>query len=125
MKALLLLTLSCSIHAASMDSFLKAMAFVESSGNPQAENKSEKALGLYQIRPAYLTDTHLHYKHSEMVNPTKARAVVLAYFNRYEPQAVKQNNFETLARLHNAGPGWRKRMQSTNNYWQRIQKNIK
>jgi soluble lytic murein transglycosylase-like protein len=125
MKVISLLLLSCSIHAASMEQFLKAMAFVESSNNPQAENKSEKALGLYQIRPAYLTDTHLPFHHKDMVNPQKARAVVLAYFKRYEPSALERKDFETLARLHNAGPGWRKRMQSTNNYWKKIQKNIK
>lgn len=124
MKALAFIFLTANIHAASMDSFLKAMAFVESSGNPQAVNSRENALGLYQIRPAYLKDTRLGFSHKEMVNPQKAKAVVLAYFNRYEPEAVKNNNFEALARLHNAGPGWRKRVNSTNQYWNKIKSKI-
>lgn len=124
MKALAFILLSASIHAASMDSFLKAMAFVESSNNPTAVNKKENALGLYQIRPDYLKDTHLGYKHGEMTNPHKAKQVVLAYFKRYEPQAVANKDFETLARLHNAGPGWRRRINSTNQYWQKIKSKI-
>ena len=112
------------VNAANMDSFLNALAKVESSNNPKAINKKETALGIYQIRPAYYKDSNIIGKHTDVYNPVIAKKVVLAYFNRYEPKAVLNNDFETLARLHNAGPNHRKNKSSTNNYWSKIKKNL-
>ena len=113
-----------SIHAANMDDFLNALAKVESSNNPKAINKKENALGVYQIRAAYYKDSNIPGKHIDVYNPIVAKKVVLSYFNRYEPKAVLNNDFETLARLHNAGPNHRKNKSSTNNYWSKIKKNL-
>ena len=112
------------VNAANMDSFLNALAKVESSNNPKAINKKENALGVYQIRAAYYKDSNVIGKHTDVYNPVIAKKVVLAYFNRYEPKAVLNNDFETLARLHNAGPNYRKNKSSTNNYWSKIKKNL-
>jgi soluble lytic murein transglycosylase-like protein len=113
-----------SIHAANMDDFLNALAKVESSNNPKAINKKENALGVYQIRAAYYKDSNVLGKHIDVYNPIVAKKVVLSYFNRYEPKAVLNNDFETLARLHNAGPNHRKNKSHTDIYWSKIKKNL-
>jgi len=125
MKKILASFILCfSIHAANFDGFLNALAKVESSNNPKAINKKENALGIYQIRAMYFKDSGVKAKHNDVFNPQIARKVVLNYFNKYEPNAVKNNDFETLARLHNAGPNWRKNKNNTNVYWNKIKKNL-
>lgn len=118
------LFLSFSISAADMDSFFAALAKVESSNNPRAINQKENALGIYQIRPAYFADSKVAGKHAQVFNPKDARAVCEAYFRRYAPKAFANGDFETLARLHNAGPQWATKRKSTNVYWQKIKKNL-
>jgi hypothetical protein len=42
-----------------------------------------------------------------------------AYLNRYAKDAIKNNNFETLARVHNGGPmGYKK--SATKVYWLKV-----
>lgn len=113
-----------SINAANMDDFFVALGKVESSNNPRAINKKENALGIYQIRLAYYKDSNVGGKHTDVYNPVIAKQVVLAYFQRYEPKALKNNDFETLARCHNGGCGWRKNKSLTDGYWNKIKKNL-
>lgn len=126
MKKILVLALLCfSVSGASLDSFLDAIAKVESSKNPKAVNKKESAFGLYQIRPGYFKDSGVNGKHSDVFKPEVARKVVLSYFRKHEPEALKKLDFETLARCHNGGCGWRKHKSATNVYWKKVQKNLK
>jgi len=120
----LLLSFSVAAAAADLNKFLDAVAKVESSGNSRAINKKENALGLYQIRPAYFKDSGIKAKHSDVFKPEVARKVVLAYFQKYEPTALKNLDFETLARCHNGGCGWRKNKVATNGYWNKIKKHL-
>jgi len=113
-----------SIHAANMDDFLNALAKVESSNNPKAINKKENALGIYQIRPAYFKDANVKGNHSQVFDPVFARQVCEAYFKKYEKKALDNGDFETLARCHNGGCGWRKNKSATDKYWQKIKKNL-
>ena len=123
--ATLLLSFSvAATSAADLNKFLDALAKVESSGNSRAVNKKENALGLYQIRPAYFKDSGVKAKHSDVFKPEVARKVVLGYFQKYEPTALKNLDFETLARVHNGGCGWRKNKAATNGYWKKIQNNL-
>ena len=125
MKTLLSLFVLCfSVSAADLDSFLRALAKVESSNNCKAVNKKENALGLYQIRPAYFKDSGVKAKHGDVFKPDVAKKVVLAYFQKYEPTALKNLDFETLARCHNGGCGWRRNKSATNGYWQKVKKNL-
>ena len=123
-KIIVLVLLSFSVAGADLNKFLDAVAKVESSGNAKAINKKESAFGLYQIRPAYFKDSGVKAKHSDVFRPEVARKVVLAYFQKYEPTALKNLDFETLARCHNGGCGWRKNKAATNGYWKKIQKNL-
>jgi len=113
-----------SIHAANMDDFLNALAKVESSNNPKAINKKENALGIYQIRPAYFQDSKVKGNHGQVFDPVFARQVCEAYFKKYEKKALDNGDFETLARCHNGGCGWRKNKSATDKYWQKIKKNL-
>ena len=112
------------VNAANMDSFLNALAKVESSNNPKAINKKENALGIYQIRPAYFKDSNVKGNHEQVFDPVFARRVCEAYFKKYEKKAFDNGDFETLARCHNGGCGWRKNKSATNGYWQKIKKNL-
>ena len=112
------------VNAANMDSFLNALAKVESSNNPKAINKKETALGIYQIRPAYFKDSNVKGNHEQVFDPVFARRVCEAYFKKYEKKAFDNGDFETLARCHNGGCGWRKNKSATNGYWQKIKKNL-
>jgi len=126
MKNLLLTLFLCfSIQAQDMSRFFAAMAKVESSNNPNAVNARENALGIYQIRSAYFKDSRVKGNHEQVFNPAFARSVCEAYFKRYEPAALASGDFETLARLHNNGPSWAKNKSKTNQYWNKIQKNLK
>jgi soluble lytic murein transglycosylase-like protein len=106
------------------EDLFRAMAAVESSNNPKAVNPKETALGLYQIRPMYFLDSGVKGSHTQVYEPTVARKVCEKYFMRYEPKAFANNDIETLARLHNAGPNWRKNKSSTDKYWNKIKNNL-
>ena len=106
------------------EDLFRAMAAVESSNNPKAVNAKENALGLYQIRPMYFLDSGIKGSHTQVYEPTVARKVCEKYFMRYEPKAFVNNDIETLARLHNAGPNWRKNKSSTDKYWNKIKNNL-
>lgn len=113
--------------------FLKALAWQESSWNPKAFNKSENAVGIYQIRPIYLEDVQridrsfLKFKHKDMYFPVYADMVVnryLIYYGKhYKKVTGKEPTTEIFARIHNGGPyGWRK--DSTIKYWNKIKKHM-
>lgn len=131
MKKLVLIVLVaiCSSgFGADFDKFCAALSQVESSGNQCAFNKKENAVGLYQIRPLYFKDAKEFSRalsssgHESCYNEAFARKTILAYFGRYEPRALKNNDWQTLARLHNAGPNWRKK--STDAYWLKVKKEL-
>jgi soluble lytic murein transglycosylase-like protein len=124
-KIIVALLLSVSAQAANLDGFFAALAKVESSGNAKAVNKKETALGIYQIRPGYFKDSRVKGNHEQVFNPTFARSVCEAYFKRYAPEAYAKGDFESLARLHNMGPKYKKNPSATNGYWSKIQKNLK
>jgi hypothetical protein len=107
-----------------LQSFFLALSLVESSANDKAFNVKEQALGRYQIRPAYFADAKVNGPFYAVTNETFARAVVIAYAQRYEPRALAQHDYETLARLHNAGPGWRRKVKATNGYWQKVKSKL-
>ena len=123
-KIIVVLLLSVSAQAANLDGFFAALAKVESSGNSKAVNKKETALGIYQIRPAYFKDANVKGNHEQVFDPVFARRVCEAYFKKYEKKAFDNGDFETLARCHNGGCGWRKNPSATNGYWQKIKKNL-
>ena len=118
------LLFAISASAANLDPFFAALGKVESSGNSKAVNKKETALGIYQIRPAYFKDANVKGNHEQVFDPVFARRVCEAYFKKYEKKAFDNGDFETLARCHNGGCGWRKNNSATDKYWQKIKKTL-
>jgi soluble lytic murein transglycosylase-like protein len=111
-------------------SFALSIALVESNNNPKAYNKHELAIGLYQIRLKYFLDAQKYdeslrkYTHIDCFNTNITLRVMTAYMNKYERIAIINNDFEILAKLHNGGPGWKKKTgqarANLQGYWQRI-----
>lgn len=78
-----------------------------------------RSLGPYQISRAYWTDSGMNGAWRRCKNLREAELAMLAYWQRYCPEALRQKDFETLARVHNGGPtGHRKA--ATASYWARV-----
>ena len=127
---MLLAVITVTANGADFNEFCNALAKVESSGNPRAYNAKEKAIGLLQIRPAYFKDAAdfdkelSRFSHKDCYNPQVAKRVVWAYMARYESKALKTNDFQSMARSHNGGCGWRSKPTLTNGYWSKVSKNL-
>jgi len=96
--------------------FFRALAFVESGGDPAAYNKQELAIGLYQIRPIYVQDVNrilkTNYSHADARNQRLAQIMIQTYMDHYGKKAhLKVTNTEQFievavgySRLHSGGP---------------------
>lgn len=102
--------------------FLDAIAAVETNGNDAAINFAEDAHGRYQIRAGYLADANRFlgssYTLADMHDQAKAERVVMAYLRHYGTERGVTSLYD-LARIHNGGPkGAEKR--STLDYGARV-----
>lgn len=106
--------------------FLGVLSKVESRDNDKAVGDGGNSIGRYQIGKLYFIDaqsfnTNLNkYSWRDCFNGNVSEQVVRAYMLKYEPVAVRNNDWEVLARLHNSGPRWRNKKHLTNKYWFKI-----
>lgn len=109
-------------EAANLNTFLNAIAKVESKNNDAAIGDSGRAIGRFQIHKSYFLDSQQFgkttYNYTDCTNRAVARKVVINYLTRYGAEAIKGKDWETLARLHNGGPNWKKK--NTDKYWKKI-----
>ncbi len=124
-RKILFLTFLCfcamgAAKAPTVDNVLDAICTVETGGR-DIDGDGGKSIGLYQIGRACWKDAGVPGKYSDCHNAAYARRVALAYMMRYEPQAVANGDAQTLSRLWNGGPGWRKHPHATNGYWRKVQ----
>jgi len=107
-----------------ISNLISALIIVESSGNDLAVGDGGKAIGPLQIHKAVILDvnriTGSHYRHSEMTNRAKARAVCEAYLKAYGKGATP----EQLARRWNGGPKGDTKT-ATEAYWAKVKKHLK
>jgi len=119
---LCILVASSEAGADSLVSFFKATRFVETGGMAQpqyAKGDDGRSIGPYQISRAYWADSGVRGDWNSCKDRGYAEAVMLAFWKRYCPEALRQRDFETLARVHNGGPlGHRKA--ATLPYWKKI-----
>jgi hypothetical protein len=116
-RAALFLALAISAHAAPPASFWRALHQVETSGRLGAiEGDRGRSLGPLQISRAYFADSKVAGSYEQVIELEAAIKVASAYMRRYEPEAWRQGNVEILARLHNAGPSWRRKLSATDAY---------
>jgi hypothetical protein len=102
---------------------LAAMAIVESGNNARAVGDNGKAIGVYQIHYAYWQDSNVPGRYEDCYKPDYARRVVLAYWKRYCPGALEDEDLQTLSRVHNGGPkGYKNK--NTVKYWNKIKQHL-
>lgn len=109
--------------------FLNALHYVESGGKyGEIIGDNGKAIGPFQIWEIYYKDAveksngELNKSYKNVSDINYARRVVLWYFYRYEPEALKNGEWEKLAKLHNLGPNWRKKQHLGEKYWLKVKK---
>lgn len=79
---------------------------------------------MYQIGPAYFRDgirasaVQCSY-HEAVRSPSLSRRVMMGYWRRYCPEALRRGDWETLARIHNGGPHGHLNP-ATLSYWERV-----
>lgn len=84
------------------------------------------ALGPLQIHKTYFFDaTYRNVSNRKNYNYVTqfdfSVKIMTAYLNRYARKAIINNDYETLARIHNGGPLGNKH-KSTIDYWKKVQK---
>lgn len=100
-----------------------AIAQVETGGERDpdaATGDGGRSIGRYQIGRAYWLDSGLSGEWENVRDPAYAEAVMLAYWGRWEPEALAALDFETLARIHQGGPSWRE-YPANLAYWHRVE----
>lgn len=120
--AILILSAISAFSAELDPKFLHALNMVEASGREgNIVGDNGKALGPFQIHRSYWQDAKVAGSYGMVTNRAYAAQVVTAYLNRYAKSAVVNNDFETLARVHNGGPSGH-RKSATKAYWLRVKK---
>jgi len=101
----------------------RAIAMVESGGDPQAVGDDGAAIGMYQIHRDYWIDATgflgVSWPYLDAKDPIKAKEAVRAYTQHYASHYGLPWTPETICRLHQGGPrGWQKA--STLPYWHKV-----
>lgn len=112
--------------AADVHDLLDAIREVETGGhaNPaRAVGDGGRSLGPYQISRAYWRDSGVPGRYEQVRNAAYAERVVLAYWRRHCPDALKRLDWKTLARTHNGGPAGPSKKR-TLPYWRRVQEQM-
>lgn len=99
--------------------FFSAVRHVESRGRCDVVGDGGRAIGPYQIHHAYWKDSGVPGRWEQCRDRAYAERVMKAYWRRYCPKALKANDWQTLARVHNGGPAGHKRKQ-TEVYWKKV-----
>lgn len=109
----------------SLRPFLDALAKVESGNRDDAVGDHGKAIGRMQIWEVYWQDAtdycqDLGGTYQDCTTKVYAERIVVAYLLRYAGRAVADQDFQTLARIHNGGPKGASR-KSTLAYWRKVE----
>ena len=119
----LILALAAAAHAAPPESFWRALHVVETSGRQgPILGDNGRSLGPLQISRAYFADSRVGGAYEQVADLPFAIKVASAYMRRYEPEAWRAGNVEVLARLHNARPGWRRKLSATDVYAAKVRR---
>ena len=122
----------CNAHASNLqlpENFVAAEIQVESSGRNNAIGDDGKAIGCLQIhiacwQDAKEMDSSLQGNYSNCFSREYSIKVMRAYLNRYCPDAIRKNDFETMARTWNGGANGRNNPR-TLDYWRRVKLSLK
>jgi hypothetical protein len=118
-----ILILAASARAQNLRPLYDAIRQVETgehANSAAAVGDGGRSIGPYQIQYAYWLDSRVPGHYGLVRDRAYAERVMRAYWQRYEPAALRRGDFEVLARCHNGGPGWRKHRNATDGYWSRV-----
>jgi soluble lytic murein transglycosylase-like protein len=101
------------IASAAVKIDLQKIAKIESSGNPNAYNAKEQAVGLYQLRPCVLKEYNsrhkVQYTLHDLYTPAKAAVVADWYLHVRIPEMLRYYRHpvtvETVLQAYNQGIG--------------------
>jgi len=105
---------------------IKAIAIVESSGNPRAHGGN--SIGLLQITPVCVKQCNIllrqkgskkRYTLSDRYSPSKSKEMFEIYQNAYNPS----KNIEKAIRIWNGGPNYS--VKRTNGYYRKVMRKMK
>lgn len=105
--------------------FKQIIAQIESNTNDFAVGDKGKALGRYQIwlicyQDCTNYDKSITFSYNSLTNKKNSDQIMKVYLNKYGRDLLIKNDFESLARLWNSGPSWKKNLDKTNNYIKRF-----
>ena len=110
------------LNDAAINDFISVLAQVETN-NQDIVGDNGAAIGPLQIHKAYFKDATqglMKEVWESCHDRPYSRYIVIRYWMRYCPLALKQHNWEVLARVHNGGPlGQHK--DATIPYWNKVQ----
>jgi len=128
MKKLSILFFLCAAcHGADFEKFAKAIHQTETSGKLGAiVGDAGKALGPLQIHKVCWLDVQgkVGGKYEDCAGLDYSKRVLFFYCQRYAPQALKEQDWQSCARLWNSGPGWKSKKNKTDSYWNKVKKNL-
>ena len=112
-------------QAEELERLVHAIGTVESNHDDEAIGDNGASRGRFQIQWACWKDATdfdktIGGKYEDVHDPIYAEKVMRAYWRRYEPEAYKNADFESLARLWNSGPRWAKKKHKTDAYWAKV-----
>jgi hypothetical protein len=95
----------------------RAVCIVESSNNPRAYNKRERATGIIQIRPIRLRDynkrTGKHYKLSQMYDISISKEIFMYYCMKFHT-----GEYEKISK------SWNGKGKSNKLYWKKVKEKL-
>lgn len=94
---------------------------IEPAGGRNAVGDQGRSIGPYQIQRVYWRDSGVTGRYESVRDRRYAERVMIAYWHRYCPEALARGDFQTLARVHNGGPGG-ERNPATWKYWQKVKR---
>ena len=72
----------------------------------------------------YWIDSKVAGKYSDCANLEYSKRVFISYMKRHAPQALRDGDWQKLARIHNGGPQGHLRS-STIHHWMKVRKAMK
>ena len=102
---MLIACFSMRLHGATFDEFAAAIHQVETGGRlGNIVGDNGHSLGPLQISRDYHADSGIRGDYVNVKNYVYACQVMRAYLARYAGDALKKNDWQTCARVHNGGP---------------------
>lgn len=109
----------------SLEDILDAIRVTESGGHEHhgrdATGDGGRAIGPFQIHKSHWQDSRMKGRFEDCRDLYYARCVVIAYWQRWCPEALERRDAEVLARVHNGGPKGASKA-ATLKYWARVQR---